>query len=60
MSIDPAGNAWVANNWNDIDAAGDADPARQTSTRGGGDCIVVIYATAAPVKTPLMGQVRRL
>jgi hypothetical protein len=57
--IDPAGNAWVANNWNNPDAAGDADPARPTSTWGGGDGIVVIYGVAAPVKTPVMGQVRR-
>ena len=57
--IDPAGNAWVANNWNDIGAAGDADPARPTSTWGGGDGIVVIYGVAAPVKTPVMGEMRR-
>ena len=56
--IDPAGNAWVANNWNNVDAAGDADPARPTSTWGGGDGIVVIYGVAAPVKTPVMGQAR--
>ena len=53
------GNVWVANNWNDIDAVGDADPARPTSTWGGGSGIVVIYGVAAPVKTPLMGPVRR-
>ncbi len=58
VSIDPAGNAWVANNWNSVDAAGDANPARPTSTWGGGDGIVVIYGVAAPVKTPLMGPVR--
>jgi hypothetical protein len=59
VSIDPAGNAWVANNWNNIDAVGDADPARSTSTWGGGSGIVVIYGVAAPVKTPLMGPMRR-
>ncbi len=58
VSIDPAGNAWVANNWNDVGAAGDANPARPTSTWGGGSGITVIYGVAAPVKTPLMGQVR--
>ncbi len=59
VSIDPAGNAWVANNWNNPDAAGDSNPARPTSTWGGGDGIVVIYGVAAPVKTPLMGQVEQ-
>ena len=58
MSIDPAGNAWVANNWNNPDAVGDADPARPTSTWGGGDGIVVIYGVAAPAKTPLLEQVQ--
>ncbi len=57
--IDPAGNAWVANNWNNPDAAGDADPARPTSTWGGGDGIVVIYGVAAPAKTPVMGPVQQ-
>ncbi|MDF1586804.1 hypothetical protein [Marinimicrococcus flavescens] len=58
VAIDPAGNVWVANNWNDIAAAGDADPARPSSTWGGGSGIVAIYGVAAPVKPPLMGMVR--
>ncbi|GAA5508663.1 hypothetical protein [Novipirellula caenicola] len=58
VAIDPAGNAWVANNWNNVAAAGEADPARQTSTWGGGDGIVCIYGVAAPAKTPVMGQAR--
>ena len=37
VSIDPAGNVWAANNWNVVDAAmADKDPARPTSTWGGG------------------------
>jgi len=32
LGVDAKGNVWVANNWNDINAAGDADPARPTST----------------------------
>jgi hypothetical protein len=54
-SIDPAGNLWVANNWNSIEAATSADPFRPTSTWGGGPGFTVIYGVAAPVKTPLMG-----
>jgi hypothetical protein len=58
-SIDPAGNLWVANNWNSVEAATSADPSRPTSTWGGGSGFTVIYGVAAPVKTPLMGQVRQ-
>jgi len=58
VSIDPAGTVWVANNWNNLDAVGDADPARATSTWGGGTGIVTIYGPAAPVKTPLIGPSR--
>jgi len=59
-SIDPAGNVWAANNWNLVEAAtADKDPARPTSTWGGGSGITVIYGVAAPVKPPRMGQVRQ-
>jgi hypothetical protein len=58
-SIDPAGNLWVANNWNSVEAATSPDPSRPTSTWGGGSGFTVIYGVAAPVKTPLMGQVRQ-
>ncbi len=58
-SIDPAaGDLWVANNWNSIEAAISADPTRPTSTWGGGSGFTVIYGVAAPVKTPLLGTVR--
>jgi hypothetical protein len=58
-SIDPAGNLWVANNWNSVEAATSPDPSRPTSTWGGGSGFTVIYGIAAPVKTPLMGPVRK-
>ena len=58
VQIDPAGNVWSANNWNNVEAAIADDPARATSTWGGGSGLTVIYGVAAPVKTPLMGQVR--
>ncbi len=56
--VDPAGNVWAANNWNFIDALASEDPARPTSTWGGGDGIVVIYGVAAPTRTPVMGHAR--
>ncbi len=58
VAVDPAGNIWAANNWNDQQAVMAYDPARPTSTWGGGSGITVIYGVAAPVKTPLLGTVR--
>ena len=51
-AIDPAGNVWAANNWNLLEAAAGENPARATSTWGGGSGITVIYGVAAPVKPP--------
>ncbi len=58
VSIDPAGNVWAANNWNLLEAAAGENPARPTSTWGGGSGFTVIYGVAAPVKPPRMGKVR--
>jgi hypothetical protein len=58
VSIDPAGNVWVANNWNNLEAAASPDPSRPTSTWGGGSGFTVIYGVAAPVKPPRMGKVQ--
>jgi hypothetical protein len=58
VTIDPAGNVWAANNWNNLDAVLADNPVYATSTSGGGSGFTVIYGVAAPVKTPLMGQVR--
>ncbi len=59
VSIDPAGNVWAANNWNDPRAAVEPNPASATSTWGGGSGITVIYGVAAPVQPPRMGKVRQ-
>jgi hypothetical protein len=59
VSIDPAGNVWVANNWNSLEAAAKPDPSLPTSTWGGGSGFTVIYGVAAPVKPPRMGKVQR-
>ena len=58
VSIDPAGNLWAANNWNNLNGAAAPDPFRPTSTWGGGSGITVIYGVAAPVKPPRMGKVQ--
>jgi hypothetical protein len=55
VAVDPAGNVWAANNWNLIEAVMAKEPARPTSTWGGGTGITVIYGVAAPSKTPVMG-----
>jgi hypothetical protein len=60
VSIDPAGNVWAANNWNDLNGAAAPDPFRPTSTWGGGSGITVIYGVAAPVRPPRMGKVSKL
>ncbi|MET4804786.1 hypothetical protein [Bradyrhizobium sp. LB11.1] len=59
VSIDPAGDVWAANNWNDLNGAAAPDPLRPTSTWGGGSGITVIYGVAAPVQPPRMGMVQR-
>jgi hypothetical protein len=60
VSIDPAGNVWVANNWNSLDAAASPDPKRPTSTWGGGSGFTVIYGVASPVQSPRIGKVRKM
>ena len=51
VGVDPAGNVWAANNWDNLDAVVSNDPPRPISTQAGGQGIVVIYGVAAPVKT---------
>jgi hypothetical protein len=60
VSIDPAGNVWAANNWNDPVAATSPDPPSRISTWGGGSGLTVIYGVASPVQPPRMGKVRPL
>lgn len=59
VAIDPAGNVWAANNWNDAMAATSKDPKRSISTWGGGSGLTIIYGVAAPVKSPRIGIVRK-
>ncbi|MGY8749820.1 MAG: hypothetical protein ACKVHR_17395 [Pirellulales bacterium] len=58
--VDQAGNTWVANNWNDVDAVvANKDPARESTTWGGGTGITVIYGVASPANTPAIGEAQK-
>jgi hypothetical protein len=57
VAIDPAGDVWAANNWNNLNAVAAENPAWRTSTWGGGSGLTVIYGVAGPVKPPRIGEV---
>jgi len=57
-SIDPTGDVWIANNWNNIEAAAAENPLFNISTWGGGSGISVLYGVAGPVMPPRMGPVK--
>jgi len=54
IDIDPAGNVWVTNNWQDVDSCYGVPP-EALSTRCGGQGVVVFYGMAKPVRTPQIG-----
>jgi hypothetical protein len=54
LSIDPAGNVWVMNNWQDIDSC-IGTPKEALSTRCGGQGVVIFYGIAKPVRAPQIG-----
>jgi hypothetical protein len=57
IDIDPAGNVWVDNNWQDIDSClPGAEEA--LSTRCGGQGVVIFYGMAKPVRAPQIGPAR--
>ena len=58
LDIDPAGNVWVSNNWQDINAALGQVP-EPLSTTGAGQGVVCFYGLAKPVRTPLIGPVQQ-
>ena len=59
VAIDPAGNVWVANNWDLIDQGFKEVPEPALATRFGGNGVVVFYGLAKPVRTPLIGPPRQ-
>jgi streptogramin lyase len=58
VAIDPAGNVWVANNWDMPEQGLKRLPAPVLATRFGGNATVVFYGLAKPVMTPLIGPPR--
>jgi DNA-binding beta-propeller fold protein YncE len=59
VAVDPAGNLWVANNWDRPDEGFKKVPEPALSTRFGGNGTVVFFGLAKPVKTPLIGPPRQ-
>ena len=58
VAVDPAGNVWVANNWENPEQGFKEVPDPALSTRFGGNGTVVFYGMAKPVLTPLIGPPR--
>ena len=59
VAIDPAGNVWVANNWDRPDEGFKKVPDPALATRFGGNGTVVFFGLAKPVRTPLIGPPRQ-
>jgi len=57
IAVDPAGNVWVMNNWQDVDTCY-GKPPEALSTRCGGQGVVVFYGMAKPVRAPQIGPAR--
>jgi len=57
IGIGPAGDVWVTNNWQDP-ASCYGVPVEATSTRCGGQGVVVFFGQAKPVRTPQIGPAR--
>ena len=57
VSIDPAGNVWASDNWQDpLSCYGQPDEG--VSTRCGGQGMTVFYGLAKPVRSPQIGPAR--
>jgi hypothetical protein len=57
IAVDPAGNVWAMNNWQDIDSC-IGTPPEAISTRCGGQGVVIFYGMAKPVRAPQIGPAR--
>jgi hypothetical protein len=58
LAIDPAGNVWVMNNWQDIDSCFGVPP-ETLSTLCGGQGVTIFYGMAKPVRAPQIGPARQ-
>ncbi|MBS2028839.1 MAG: hypothetical protein JST54_13135 [Deltaproteobacteria bacterium] len=54
VGVDPAGNVWVADNWEDPQACFGKAPESE-STRCGGNGLTIFYGMAKPVRAPQIG-----
>jgi hypothetical protein len=59
LALDPAGNIWVMNNWQDINSCF-GKPAEAVSTLCGGQGVTVFYGMGKPVRAPQIGPARPL
>lgn len=57
IGIDPAGNVWVADNWERPDSCY-AKGGEAVSTQCGGDGLTVFYGMAKPVRAPQIGPAK--
>ena len=57
LSIGPAGDVWVMNNWELLDSCFSAKPEAQ-STRCGGQGVTIFFGMAKPVRAPQIGPAR--
>src|SRR5215469_2436825 len=57
IAVDPAGNVWVMNNWQDIDSC-IGTPPEAISTRCGGQGVTIFYGIAKPVRAPQIGPAK--
>jgi len=55
IAVDPAGDVWATNNWQDVDSCVGPPPPEALSTRCGGQGVVVFYGMAKPVRAPQIG-----
>jgi hypothetical protein len=60
IAIDPAGNVWVANNWQRPQSCFAPYASEATSTLCGGDGLTVFYGMAKPVRAPQIGPAKPL
>jgi hypothetical protein len=58
IAVDPAGNVWAMNNWQDIGSC-IGKPQEALSTRCGGQGVVIFFGMAKPVGPPQIGPARR-
>jgi hypothetical protein len=58
IGIDPAGNVWVADNWETPDACWNPNFNEAKSTQCGGNGLTVFYGMAKPVRAPQIGPAR--